>query len=106
MKSKLLDAVLAAICVLVTIASATVAQAQNAYIANFAGNSVSVIDTATSMVTATIGGFNLPYGVAATSDGSKVYVTNLLGQRFGHRHGYKQDHSHNPCPQRPLWAWR
>jgi YVTN family beta-propeller protein len=51
--------------------------AQNAYITNGDSNSVSVIDTATNTVTATIAaGFSQPLGVAVTSDGSKVYVGN------------------------------
>jgi YVTN family beta-propeller protein len=53
--------------------------AQNAYITNSESDTVSVINTATSTVIATIPvgpGFT-PYGVAVTSDGSKVYVVNL-----------------------------
>jgi YVTN family beta-propeller protein len=57
--------------------------AQNAYITNRVSNSVSVIDTRTNAVTATIpisgGG---PFGphpgsVAVSPDGSKVYIANL-----------------------------
>jgi YVTN family beta-propeller protein len=42
---------------------------------------VSVIDTATNTVTATIPvvGGSAHFGVAVTPDGSKVYVTNLIG---------------------------
>jgi YVTN family beta-propeller protein len=50
--------------------------AQNAYITNFGGTSVSVIDTATNAVTATIPVGNGPFAVAVSPDGSKVYVTN------------------------------
>jgi YVTN family beta-propeller protein len=54
--------------------------AQNAYITNFSGNSVSVIATATNAVTKiTDPSFNGPDGVAVTPDGSKVYVTNNSG---------------------------
>jgi YVTN family beta-propeller protein len=49
---------------------------QNAYIAKFANNSVSVIDTVSNAVTATINVGGFPFGVAASPDGSKVYVTN------------------------------
>ena|ERR1700730_7177537 len=50
--------------------------AQNAYITNLGSNTVSVIDTATNKVTATIPvGFS-PYGVAVSPDGGRVYVTN------------------------------
>ena len=42
-----------------------------------AGNdTISVIDTATNNVTATVSGFDFPYGVAVTPDGKKVYVTS------------------------------
>src|SRR5271157_5041157 len=47
-----------------------------AYITNLASNNVSVIDTATNNVTATVDGLNNPNGVAVTPDGSKVYVAN------------------------------
>jgi YVTN family beta-propeller protein len=50
--------------------------AQNAYITNFGDNTVSVIDTATDTVIATIPVGDRPYGVAVTPDGSKVYVAN------------------------------
>jgi YVTN family beta-propeller protein len=50
--------------------------AQNAYITNFGDNTVSVIDTTTNTVVATIPVGRTPTGVAVTPDGSKVYVTN------------------------------
>jgi YVTN family beta-propeller protein len=52
--------------------------AQNAYITNTASNTVSVIDTVTNRVTATIQ-FPVvagPYGVAVAPGGGKVYVAN------------------------------
>jgi YVTN family beta-propeller protein len=52
------------------------ARAQNAYIANVDSDTVSVIDTATSKVTATITVGSGPFGVAVTRDGSKVYVAS------------------------------
>jgi YVTN family beta-propeller protein len=52
--------------------------AQNAYITNLGSFTVSVIDTATDMVTATIPGGLVPFGVAVSPDGSKVYVTNSV----------------------------
>src|SRR5260370_42277215 len=52
-------------------------RAQNAYVTNEAANTVSVIDTTTNAVIATIPVGLLPFGVAVTPDGSKVYVTNL-----------------------------
>jgi YVTN family beta-propeller protein len=49
------------------------------YVANsFLANSVSVISTATNMVTATIQVGVAPEGVAVTPDGSKVYVANFF----------------------------
>ena len=39
-------------------------------------NTVSVIDTSTNTVTTTMPVGNNPFEVAATPDGSKVYVTN------------------------------
>jgi YVTN family beta-propeller protein len=51
--------------------------AQNAYIPNTGSNTVSVIDTATNTVTATIPVGSAPgSGVAVSPDSSKVYVTN------------------------------
>jgi YVTN family beta-propeller protein len=53
------------------------ARAQNAYIANFFDNTVSVIDTATNTMTGSpISVGHRPFGVAVSPDGSKVYVTN------------------------------
>ena len=45
-----------------------------AYITNSGDNTVSVIDTATNTVTATVPVGTGPYGVAVTPDGKKVYV--------------------------------
>ncbi|HEY4327088.1 MAG TPA: cadherin-like beta sandwich domain-containing protein [Mucilaginibacter sp.] len=47
-----------------------------AYIANRDSNSVSVINTATNTVVATIPVGIAPFGVSASPDGSKVYVAN------------------------------
>jgi YVTN family beta-propeller protein len=55
------------------------ALAQNAYIANLVSNNVSVIDTKTNTVTATIPVGNSPWGVAVSPDGGKVYVTVING---------------------------
>lgn len=55
------------------------ADAQTAYITNYGDNTVSVIDTATNTVTATIPVGVDPYGlnaVAVSPDGRRVYVTN------------------------------
>src|SRR5258707_6039512 len=53
-------------------------RAQNAYITNQRSNTVSVIDTATNAVSATILVDINPFGVAVSPDGSKVYVTNAF----------------------------
>ena len=47
-----------------------------AYITNTGSNNVSIIDTATNTVIATVPVSNSPMGVAVTPDGTKVYVTN------------------------------
>jgi len=47
-----------------------------AYIANSGSNSVSVIDTATNTVVATVGVGSAPIGVAANAAGTRVYVAN------------------------------
>jgi len=46
------------------------------YVSNVWGNSVSVIDTSTNEVVATVGVGSAPSGVAVSPDGSRVYVTN------------------------------
>src|SRR5260221_8192973 len=53
-------------------------RAQNAYITNQRSNTVSVVDTATNMVSATILVGITPFGVAVSPDGTKVYVTNAF----------------------------
>jgi YVTN family beta-propeller protein len=51
--------------------------AQNAYITNFdATGTVSVINTATNKVTATIPVGSYPFGVAVSPNGARVYVAN------------------------------
>ena len=47
-----------------------------AYITNHGSNTVSVIDTATNTVTATVPVGSSPWGVAVSPDGTRVYVTN------------------------------
>jgi YVTN family beta-propeller protein len=44
--------------------------------AGAAGNTVSVIDTATDIVVATVGVGSFPLGVAVAPDGTRVYVSN------------------------------
>jgi YVTN family beta-propeller protein len=51
--------------------------ALNAYITNSGDNTVSVIDTSTNTVVATVAVGANPRGVAVTPDGTKVYVTNF-----------------------------
>jgi YVTN family beta-propeller protein len=50
--------------------------AQTAYITNYLGNTVSVVNVATNTVTSTIPVGSQPKGVSVSPDGSKVYVTN------------------------------
>jgi len=46
------------------------------YVANAASNDISVIDTATNNVTATVKVGNLPYKITVAPDGKKVYAVN------------------------------
>src|ERR1700676_169172 len=62
---------------LVLLAVPTQAQ-QFAYVTNPLSDSVSVIDTATNTVIATVRGIARPIGVAVTPNGSRVYVTDTL----------------------------
>jgi YVTN family beta-propeller protein len=56
---------------------ASSAQAKHfAYVTNSSSSSVSVVDTASNTVVATIGVGNRPIGVAFTPNGSRVYVAN------------------------------
>src|ERR1035437_6295132 len=64
----------AMILMLVSIAGA----APFAYISNLGSNTVSVIDTANNIVTATVNVGIDPLGIAVTPDGSKVYVTDFV----------------------------
>src|SRR5262249_34578006 len=67
------------VCLLGMALLAIPAKAQNfAYVANFNSNSVSVIDTASNTVTATLGVGVSPSGVAITPDGTRAYVTNTF----------------------------
>lgn len=49
-----------------------------AYVTNSGSNNVSVIDTSTNTVTATIAVGNVPQGVAISPDGTRAYVPNTL----------------------------
>jgi YVTN family beta-propeller protein len=55
--------------------------ASKVYVANFDANTVSVIDTATNTVIATIPVGTSPRGVAVTPDGSTVYVSNTFSNK-------------------------
>ena len=70
------------------VCAATAAQAQSvAYITNSGSNKVSVIDTATQTVIATVAVVDGPGGVAVKPDGAFVYVANLTQRHgLGHRH--------------------
>jgi YVTN family beta-propeller protein len=55
----------------------TTAQAQTrAYVTNGVSNTISVIDTASNIVVATIPVGVFPFGVAITPDGTRAYVAN------------------------------
>jgi YVTN family beta-propeller protein len=69
---KILGIAVLAVVMLMSIAGA----APFAYITNSGSNTVSVIDTATNKVTATVKVGYDPYGIAISPDGKKAYVTN------------------------------
>jgi len=57
------------------LASSVALAAPKAYVGNFADSTVSVIDTATNRVVATVPVAAGPHGMAMSADGQKVYVT-------------------------------
>jgi YVTN family beta-propeller protein len=59
------------------------ARGQNAYVANNYDHTISVINTATDKVTATIPAGQQPWGMALTPDGQKLFVTNHRTGRIG-----------------------
>jgi YVTN family beta-propeller protein len=71
-----------AFCAMLTVGlglmAAPAAAAPFAYVANETSNNVSVIDTATNTVVATVPVGTFPIGVAATPDGKHVYVANSV----------------------------
>ena len=65
-------------------------------------NTVSVIDTATNTVVATIPVGHGPDGVAVTPDGTHAYVANAGGQQcLGDRHGHQHGGGHDPGGEFP-----
>src|SRR5690349_8003716 len=61
-------------------AGGNTAQAQTrAYVANSCSNTVTVIDTATNSLIATIPVGIAPEGIALTPDGTRAYVSNRVG---------------------------
>jgi YVTN family beta-propeller protein len=73
-------AVLTLLAVLAVLAAVSPASAATfkrlAYIVNSGANTISVINTATNTVAATIAGFHRPVGAAVTPDRTRAYVTN------------------------------
>ena len=63
---------------------ATTPDGSRLYSANFVGGSVSVIDTATNTVTATLsgGGMRTPTSLAVAPDGSRVYMVDFNANRL------------------------
>lgn len=68
-----------AIMMVVAAVTAVAWAAPFAYVTNSGSNDVSVIDTATNTVVATIPGAGQPSGVAITPDGAFAYLTNASG---------------------------
>ena len=72
------------------------------YITNAASNNVSVIDTATNTVIATIPVGPGPFGVALSPDGRKVYVANVnSGTVVGDKRSYKDGDGRDPRWKQP-----
>ena len=63
------------VCAGVVVATAALAAGPKAYVGNFKDNTVSVIDTATSAVVATVPVVAGPHGMGVTPDGTRVYVS-------------------------------
>jgi YVTN family beta-propeller protein len=63
--------------VVFSVGSSPAVAATRAYVTNEASDTVSVIDTATNTVTATITVGDAPQGVAVSPNGSRAYVTNF-----------------------------
>jgi YVTN family beta-propeller protein len=63
----------------IALAASPAAAAPFAYVANISSDTVSVIDTGTNTVVATVavGAGNGPFGVAVTPDGKHAYVTDV-----------------------------
>ena len=65
--------------------------------ANQGSNDVTVINTATNTVVATIPVGSQPIGPAVTPDGTRVYVTNTAIQHsFRHQRGNQYGGRHHP----------
>ena len=85
-------AIYAALALGLAFGSRPAAAAPFAYVTNIGSNNVSVIDTASNTVVATVPvGFN-PRGADVTPDGARVYVTNagdntVSGYCHGQQHG-------------------
>jgi YVTN family beta-propeller protein len=80
-KRKLFSIALMSAVIILVLISITDA-APFAYITNSGSNNVSVINTATDKVTATVDGAVEGPGIAATQDGKKVYVANMNSDNF------------------------
>src|SRR5271166_4269034 len=76
MKLRISGVLAVAAFVVVCLFDAAQTHVQNAYITNNGTDNVSVINTATNTVITTIRVGKRPFAVAASPDGSKVFVTN------------------------------
>ncbi len=65
----------AGVIVVASMATTALAAAPKAYVGNFKDNTVSVIDTATGAVVATVPVVAGPHGMGVTADGRRVYVS-------------------------------
>ena len=65
-----------AVCFALALGAGTSSAAPFAYITNENGGNVSVVDTATNTVVATVTAGNFPFAVAVNPAGTRAYVTN------------------------------
>ena len=71
----------------ISLASLAAAAAPFAYASNEGSASVSVIDTATDRVVATLKVGAKPRGIAISADGSRLYVSDQTANRIGGHDG-------------------
>lgn len=83
---------------LATLVGAGTALAQNAYVPNQSSSDVTVINTATNTVVATIPVGSAPRGVGVTPDGTRrLHLERRQWQRLGDQHVHQHRHRNRDC---------